>query len=73
MLGKIIFPAWFWMLALSDQYAYVADGEYGLRIIDISNPRALLKQDFFDPGIASDVTIAGDFAYVLMVREGSGS
>jgi hypothetical protein len=50
-------------------YAYVADGNYGLRIINVSNPAApvetgSLKMD------AQDLVVAGGYAFVLDYREG---
>jgi hypothetical protein len=46
-------------------YAYIADGDSGLRIINISNPAAPTEVGFYDtPGSAEAVTVSGDFAYV---------
>lgn len=51
-------------LALSGQYAYVADGG-GLRIIDISDPSQPQQAGYFDgPAQANDVAVAGNYAYV---------
>ena len=47
------------------EIAYVADGQAGLRIIDISNPEEPTEVGFFDtPGTALHVAISGDYAYV---------
>ena len=45
-------------------YAYIADWEGGLRIIDISNPAAPTEIGFYaTPGLAQAVTVAGNHAY----------
>jgi hypothetical protein len=46
-------------------YAYIADYESGLRIIDISNPATPLEVGFYDtPGRAYNVAVAGHYAYI---------
>ncbi|MFM6873212.1 MAG: cadherin domain-containing protein, partial [Dolichospermum sp.] len=46
-------------------YAYVADGDSGLQIIDISNPAApTLKGNYDTSGIALGVQVVGNYAYV---------
>jgi hypothetical protein len=46
-------------------YAYVADVDSGLRIIDVASPAAPTEVGFYDtPGNADGVAIAGDYAYV---------
>jgi hypothetical protein len=45
--------------------AYVADGERGLQIIDVSNPSAPVRRGGYDTsGNALDVCVSGDLAYV---------
>lgn len=52
-------------LALSGNYAYVAQGTQGLRIYDISNPRAIrLVAGLDTPGTARDVVVRGTTAYL---------
>jgi len=52
-------------VAVAGSYAYVADGERGLRIVDVSNPAAPAEVGFYDtPGIAYDVAVVGAYAYV---------
>ena len=52
-------------VAVSGNYAYVAGGDGGLRIIDISNPAAPTEAGFYDtPGDARGVAVAGNYAYV---------
>jgi hypothetical protein len=52
---------------VSGNYAYVADGGAGLRVIDVSNPANPREVGFFDtPGFAEDVYVSGNYAYVAM-------
>jgi len=51
-------------------YAYVADGDSGLQVIDISNPSSPNRVGYYDtPGSAYDVAVKGSYAYVA---DGSG-
>ena len=66
-----LFPNVVQDLALAGNYAYVADGEGGLRIIDIANPAAPAEVGFYDtPGSARGVAVAGDTIYVADVGGG---
>lgn len=52
-------------------FAYLADGDSGLYIIDISNPATPTSAGNYDtPGIAQDVTVAGNYAYVADMNSG---
>jgi hypothetical protein len=52
-------------VAVSDGYAYVADGGSGLRVFDVSAPSAPIEVGSYDtPGTAWDVAVAGAYAYV---------
>lgn len=53
-------------VAVRDQYAYMADGSAGLKIINISNPnQPLVVTGACDtPGGARDVAVDGNYAYV---------
>ncbi|HAD81818.1 TPA: hypothetical protein DCG35_04980 [Candidatus Edwardsbacteria bacterium] len=52
-------------VAVSGNYAYVADSDSGLRIIDISNPAIPTEVGFYNtPGNACDVAVIDSFAYV---------
>jgi hypothetical protein len=52
-------------VTLAGAYAYVADGGYGLRVIDVSDPLQPKEAGFYDtPGDPFAVAIAGDYAYV---------
>ena len=48
-----------------DGLAYLADGEGGLKVIDVSNPLLpVLLHTVSTPGFASDVAVSGNYAYV---------
>ena len=50
---------------MAGNYAYVADGNNGLVIVDISNPASpTLKGSYDTAGFAEDVVVAGNYAYV---------
>jgi len=50
---------------VSGHYAYVADGEAGLQVIDVSDPANPRRVGGYDtPGRAVDVAVSGDYAYV---------
>ncbi len=52
-------------MAVTGNYAYVADGAAGLRVIDVSLPSAPAEVGFYDnPGTAYGVAVAGNYAYV---------
>ena len=52
-------------VAIDGDYAYVADGDYGLRVINITNPASPTLAGSYDtPGNALDVAVDGDYAYV---------
>ncbi|MDK9700066.1 MAG: hypothetical protein OEM52_07975 [bacterium] len=52
-------------VAVSGNYAYVADGTSGLRIIDINNPANPQQVGFYDTlGYAFDVVVSSNLAYV---------
>jgi len=53
-------------IAVWGSYAYVAEGENGLRIIDISDPTVPVQTGFYDtPGGAIGVTLNGSYAYLM--------
>ncbi|MBZ0263886.1 hypothetical protein K8I28_04385, partial [bacterium] len=58
-------------VVIAGEYAYVADGNEGLRVIDVSDPANPEESGSYDtPGRAHDVVVAGDYAYVA--DSGSG-
>ncbi|NLH37755.1 MAG: hypothetical protein GX468_06455, partial [Thermotogaceae bacterium] len=54
-----------------NNYAYVADGEYGITIIDIADPQTPFKITSFDtPGFAYSVYVKDNIAYVADGEKG---
>ena len=52
-------------VALAGSFAYLVDGDAGLRISDVSNPAAPFEVGFFDtPGVAYGIALAGSLAFV---------
>ena len=65
LLSKIVLPSLVYDIAISGNYAYVANGDDGLRIIDVSDPAAPTEVGFFDTGSeAKGVYLNNDYAYV---------
>jgi hypothetical protein len=50
-------------LAVAGDYAYIAD-DWGLRIVDISDPAAPVEVSTYTIAISGDFAVAGDYAYV---------
>ncbi len=58
-------PSLAWDVFVLGNYAYVADCEAGLRIIDISTPSSPFEVGYYDtPWYAWGVFVSGDYAYV---------
>ncbi len=56
---------------VSQNYAYLANGEYGLRVIDISDPYDLVESGYFETGgFVQDVTVSGNRLYVADLKGG---
>ena len=52
-------------MALSGDYVYIATGETGLRIFNVTEPTAPVEVDFYDtPGFAQGVAVVGEYAYI---------
>jgi len=50
---------------VAENYAYVADSDYGLLIVDVSNPAApTLKGSYDTAGSSEGVAVEGNYAYV---------
>ena len=63
--GLLRHPSYAYGVAVSGSYAYVADYNSGLQIIDISNPASPSRVGSYDtPGYACGVAISGSYAYV---------
>jgi len=57
-VGRYNTHGYVWSLALAGNYCYLADGDCGLRIMDISNPCAPFEVGhFFTDGCATGITI----------------
>lgn len=69
-LSKVLLPSTVQGIDVSGNYAYVANDNYGLRIIDISNKYTPYEVGFYDLGTdtfaggALKVCVAGNYAYV---------
>ena len=58
-------PGYAKAVAVAGSYAYVADQDYGLRIIDVSNSKAPKEVGSFENlGWSSEVVVVGSYAYV---------
>jgi uncharacterized protein YijF (DUF1287 family) len=65
LVGYIDTPGLAQGVAIAGGYAYIADGDSGLRVVDVSTPSHPTEVGFYDtPGSARDVAIAGNYAYV---------
>ncbi|MBM3883816.1 MAG: hypothetical protein FJ387_29620 [Verrucomicrobia bacterium] len=52
-------------VAVAGDYAYLADGNLGLQVIDVRNPAHPVSIGAYDTsGFADDVAVSGNFAYV---------
>jgi len=57
-------------VTISGNYAYLACGHSGLRIIDISNPEAPVLAGSIDTSDATDVAVSGNYAYIADYSDG---
>lgn len=65
VVGGVYLSAAAFGVAISGNYAYVADGADGLKIIDISNPANCTVIGSLDTsGTANKVVVSGNYAYV---------
>ncbi|MGD8413889.1 MAG: hypothetical protein PVF33_06640, partial [Candidatus Latescibacterota bacterium] len=65
IIGSYDTPDWAENVAIAGNYAYVADRNSGLQVIDLSAPVNLTLAGSYDtPGQAYDVAVAGNFAYI---------
>ena len=52
-------------VVVTGDFAYVAAGPSGLRIVDVTNPAGPLEVGFYDtPGSATGLAVSGNYAYV---------
>ncbi len=60
-----VLPSIVQSVAIVGSYAYVADWDAGLRVININNPHSPTEVGYYQiPGVAIDVAIAGSYAYI---------
>jgi len=65
LAGSYDTPGYAFDIAICGDYAYVADGDYGLQVIDITDPTTpTLAGSYNTPGNAYGVAISGDYACV---------
>lgn len=58
-------------VAVANGYAYVAEYDHGLRVVDISDPTHPQEVGFYDtPGEAHGVALAGEYAHVADFEQG---
>ena len=59
-------------MTINGNYAYIAGGNEGLRVINISDPAAPTEVGFYHISVrASGVAVAGNYAYVTGTTSGS--
>jgi len=64
-VGRMAMPGMVWDIAISGQFAFVANDDAGLQVVDISVPAIPKLVGFYDtPGISYGITIVGSKAYV---------
>jgi len=64
-------PGYAYATQISWPYAFVADGDRGLRVVNVSNPAAPHEVAYIDtPGEARDVVLYNGFAYVADKNQG---
>jgi hypothetical protein len=58
-------------VAVSDSFAYVANGSMGLQILDISDPENPNEVGSYNGGfIAEEIAVDGDYAYIAALSDG---
>ncbi|AKB83785.1 hypothetical protein MSBR3_3207 [Methanosarcina barkeri 3] len=57
-------------VAVSDNYAYVADGDNGFVTVDISNPSSPTLKGKYETGYADCVAVSGNYAYLVEDSDG---
>jgi len=66
LVGYFDTSGWAHSVAVAGSYAYVADFDKGLRVIDVSNPAVPVEVGYYDPlWYAFGVAVAGGYAYVV--------
>lgn len=58
-------------IAIAGNYAYIADGESGLRVLDVQNLQTISQVGILDtPGDLTDLVIFGSYAYLADASQG---
>ena len=58
-------------VAIQGNYAYVADGQYGLKVLKLTDPaNPVLVGSYATAGVAEGVDVQGDYAYVADATNG---
>ena len=58
-------------IAIAGHYAYIADGESGLRVLDIQDPTGISQVGSVDtPGDLTDLVLSGNYAYLADASQG---
>ncbi|WP_154898260.1 Calx-beta domain-containing protein [Gimesia maris] len=70
-LGSFDTPGGAFGMQVVENIAYIADGNSGLRVLDVSDPDNISELGAFDTsGVALDVQVVGNIAYVADSSEG---
>ena len=71
LIGSYDTPGSSFGMAISGNYAYIADGDYGMAIINIEDPsNPALIERYSTSGFSSDIAILGNYAYVADRQNG---
>ncbi len=70
ILGYYDLPQWPQKIFVSNKYAYVADNNSGLMIIDISNPYLIRERGHLDKVNVHDIYVSGKYAYIADFYQG---
>ncbi|MBI4324894.1 MAG: hypothetical protein HY674_06485 [Chloroflexi bacterium] len=61
---------YYWTVQVVGEHAFVAEGNTGLIVIDVSNPARPMRVGGYNTGEARDVHVVGTYAYVASGRAG---
>ncbi len=64
IIGSVYTPGPAWGVTVSGDTAFMADGDGGLQVIDVSNPQLSVIGSVETPGNANGVAVIGDTAFV---------
>lgn len=69
-VGRVTTPSEVYNIAVSDNYAYIANNENGISIVDVTTPSSPSLVGSYDTdGAALDIAVSGNYAYIA---DGSG-